>query len=590
MNRRELFRCVLYTAAGLATGCSRSQSGHKSEVFDSAVRKLPAGLPHISFTDVTEQAGIDFVHSAGERTHQLPEDMGSGAAWGDYDNDGFPDLYLVNQPGAWNQAAGPNSPASRLYHNNGNGTFTDVTERAGVANRGGFGMGAAWGDYDNDGLLDLYVTNYGRSVLYHNNGDGTFRDVTERAGVANHRWAATPLWFDYDNDGYLDLYVPNYVDYNLKGISATRPAQWSGVNVPFTLNPLAFSPVPNRLYHNNRDGTFSDVAEQLGVADAEGRTLAANFSDFNFNGFPDLFIANDISSNRLYRNMGRGRFLDISAPSWIVDNRSTMAAAIGDFDGDGDNDMFHTHWIGEGYALYQNLWVEQGGHGELHFEDAADMYGCGSIGMSCAGWGTFFFDFDNDGCLDILAVNGSSLEDSANRQHLVAQQPFLFWSKSPDGYFDLARCGAVGSAFERAIVGRGAAFADYDRDGDLDVIITANHGRPMLLRNDGGNRNHWLAVRLRGARSNRQGIGAKLWLKAGGKSYYREYGLQGSYLSYSAPEAWFGLGQVSEVESLSVTWPSRARQVFQKLPIDRVLTITENSSVWEEHRALPSRL
>ncbi len=580
MNRRDLFRSTLWLATGLVTGCSRHKAKRKTEVFNSAIRKLPTGLPQITFTDVTLQAGIDFVHSSGERTHQLPEDMGSGAAWGDYDNDGFPDLYLVNQPGPWGHPAGDHSPTSRLYHNNGDGTFTDVTERAGVANRGGFGMGAAWGDYDNDGFLDLYVTNYGRSVLYHNNGNGTFTDVTERTGVANHRWAATPLWFDYDNDGYLDLYVPNYVDYNVKGMSVSQLSQWSGANVPLTLNPLVFSPVPNRLYHNNRDGTFTDFAPRLGVADPHGRTLTANFSDFNFSGYPDLFIANDISSNHLYQNLGRGRYRDISAASWIVDNRSTMAAAIGDFDGDGDNDMFHTHWVGEGYALYQNLWMEQGGHGLLHFEDAADMYGCGSIGMSDAGWGTFFFDFDNDSHLDILAVNGSSLEDAADRNRLVAQRPFLLWSKGKDGYFDLARCGAAGRALERAVVGRGAAFADYDRDGDLDVLITTNHGRPMLLRNDGGNRNHWLAVRLRGSRSNRQGIGAKLWLRADEKSYYREYGLQGSYLSCSDPMAWFGLGRTDMVDSLTVHWPSGTRQAFRNLPINQFLLVTEGSSKW----------
>ena len=581
MNRRDLLKSGLWAAAGLLTGCSRNRA-HTAEVFDSAARKLPAGLPHVVFTDVTQQAGIDFIHSSGQRTHQLPEDMGSGAAWGDYDNDGFPDLYLVNQPGPWGRPAAADAPASRLYHNNGDGTFTDVSERAGVANRGGFGMGAAWGDYDNDGFLDLYVTNFGRSVLYHNNGNGTFSDVTDRAGVANHRWAATPLWFDYDNDGRLDLYVSNYVNYKVAA-QDTRASQWSGINVPLALNPSAFGPVPNRLYHNNGDGTFTDVAVRLGVADPEGRTLCANFSDFAFRGHPDLFLANDISSNRLYHNLGRGRFADISASAWIIDNRSTMAVAVGDFDGDGANDMFHTHWIGEGYALYQNLVMQQGG-GELHFADCADMYGCGSIGMGDAGWGTFFFDFDNDGRLDILAVNGSSLEQSADPLLLVPQRPFLLWSKGPSGYFDLAHSGAAGGALQRPIVGRGAAFADYDRDGDLDVIITTNHGRPMLLRNDGGNRNHWLAVRLRGSQSNRQGIGAKLWLEAGGTTYYREFGVQGSYLSYSDPEAWFGLGQITEVASLTVHWPAGTRQVFHRLPVNQFLFVTED---WDELAAYP---
>jgi enediyne biosynthesis protein E4 len=581
MNRRELLKSGFWLASGLLAGCSGNRRKQTGEVFDSATRQLPGGLPHVSFTDVTQQAGIDFVHSSGDRTHQLPEDMGSGAAWGDYDNDGYPDLYLVNQPGPWGSRPAADGPISRLYHNNGDGTFADVTERAGVANRGGFGMGAAWGDYDNDGLLDLYVTNYGRSILYHNNGDGTFTDVTDRAGVANERWAATPLWFDYDGDGYLDLYVANYLDYRLDRQEARSSSQWSGVNVPLALNPSAFAPVGNRLYHNNRDGTFTDVATKLGVADAEGRTLTANFSDFGFKGYPDLFIANDISSNRLYQNAGKGRFVDISASSWIVDNRSTMAVAIGDFDGDGANDMFHTHWVGEGYALYQNLLMQQGA-GDLHFADTADMYGCGSIGMPFAGWGTFFFDFDNDGSPDILVVNGSSLEQPANSKLLVPQRPLLLWSKGRKGYFDLAGPGTAGNALRRAIVGRGAAFADYDRDGDLDVIITTNHGRPMLLRNDGGNRNQWLAVQLRGERSNRQGIGAKLWLKSGEKSFYREYGVQGSYLSYSSPEAWFGLGSSGTADSLTIQWPSGTRQVLRDLPVNQLLRFTENSPAREK--------
>ena len=350
MNRRTFSVLSAGLFLDALVGCSKKSSQPRQQIFNSEARALPTDHPNVIFTDVTRQAGIDFVHSAGVRTHQLPEDMGSGAAWGDYDNDGCPDLYLVNQPGPWGQPVGPNSPTSRLYHNNGDGTFADVTDRAGVANRGGFGMGAAWGDYDNDGLLDLYVTNYGRSVLYHNNGDGTFTDVTDRAGVANHRWGMTPVWFDYDNDGYLDLYVPNYVDYNLKGVPAGATSQEYGIDVPFTLNPASFAPVPNRLYHNNRDGTFTDVAPRLRVADASGRSLSVAFADFRLNGWQDIYVGNDISSNRLYQNLGHGRFQDVSASSWSEEYRGTMGIAIGDFDRDGDLDMFLSHWIGQGDA------------------------------------------------------------------------------------------------------------------------------------------------------------------------------------------------------------------------------------------------
>jgi hypothetical protein len=590
MNRRTF--CALSAGVFLdaLAGCSRKPSRPRQQVFNSEARALPTDHPNVMFTDVTRQAGIDFVHSAGVRTHQLPEDMGSGAAWGDYDNDGYPDLYLVNQPGPWGQSPGPNSPTSRLYHNNGDGTFTDVTDRAGVANHGGFGMGAAWGDYDNDGLLDLYVTNYGRSVLYHNNGNGTFTDVTDRAGVANHRWGMTPVWFDYDNDGYLDLYVPNYVDYNLKGVPAGATSQEYGIDVPFTLNPASFAPVPNRLYHNNRDGTFTDVAPHLHVADASGRSLSVAFADFTLNGWQDIYVGNDISSNRLYRNLGHGRFQDVSASSWSEEYRGTMGIAIGDFDRDGDLDMFLSHWIGQGDALYQNLWNEQKSAGKLHFENVADMYGCGAISYSTAGWGTFFFDFDNDGWLDLLVLNGSTFEDKSDTTKLVPERPFLLWSKGEDGFFDLAASGVAGSALQIPRNARGAAYADYDRDGDLDMIVTTNHGRAVLLRNDGGNRNHWLSVHLVGKRSNRQGIGARLILEAGGKRYLRQYGVQGSYLSSSVPEAWFGLGQIKQIDSLVIAWPGGSNQVFRNLPIDRTLAITEGRSMWEEKTATPSRV
>jgi hypothetical protein len=285
-------------------------------VFDSLAREIPAERPNPSFRDVTRQSGIFFVHSRGERTSMLPEDMGSGAAWGDYNNDGYPDLYLVNQSGPLQELAQPDasSPGNKLYRNNGNGTFTDVTVAAGVGDHG-FGMGTFWGDYDNDGCLDLYVTNYGRSVLYRNNCNGTFNDVTSRAGVANDRWATGATWFDYDRDGWLDLYVCNYVDFEPTALPADPTSLQYGINVPFTLNPASFEPQPNRLYRNNRNGTFADVTQSAGVADDQGRSLVVTFADFDLDGWPDLYIGNDISANSLFRNRGNGRFADISASS-----------------------------------------------------------------------------------------------------------------------------------------------------------------------------------------------------------------------------------------------------------------------------------
>ena len=578
MTRR---RFVALGAGGLAAAlaaCSRPARPRR-QVFNSEARPWPADAPRAVFTDVTREAGIDFVHSRGPRTHQLPEDMGSGAAWGDFDNDGYPDLYLVNQPGPWGRPAGPNPPAGKLYRNNRDGTFTDVTERAGVANRGGFGMGAAWGDYDNDGRLDLYVTNYGRSVLYHNNGDGTFSDVTDRAGVGNHRWGMSALWFDFDNDGYLDLYVANYVDYALAAASSASSRE-NGLAVPFSLNPASFAPAPNRLYRTNRDGTFTDVATELGVADPEGRGLAAAFADFRLRGWQDLYVANDISSNQLFENLGRGRFRNVSAASWTEEYRGTMGIAVGDFDGDGDLDMFLSHWTAQGDALYQNLWSEQSRQGALHFHDAASLYGLDSISYSDAGWGAFFFDFDNDGRLDLLVVNGSTFEQKADSTLLIPERPLLLWNGGDRGFFDLAAAGRAGAALALPDNARGAACADYNRDGRLDVVITSNHGRARLLRNDGETRNHWLCVHLVGSRANRQGIGARLTLAAGGRRYLAQYGLQGSYLSCSAPECWFGLGAASRVDSLAILWPSQKRQELRDLPVDRVITIQEDGSAW----------
>jgi enediyne biosynthesis protein E4 len=373
------------------------------------------------------------------------------------------------------------------------------------------------------------------------------------------------------------------VDYNLKGVPLGASSEQFGMNVPFTLNPASFKPAPNRLYHNNRDGTFTDVAAKLGVNDATGRSLVAAFADFHLQGFPDLYVGNDISDNRMFQNLGHGRFQDISASSWTEENRGTMGIAIGDFDDDGDNDMFLTHWVSQADALYQNLWTEQQHRGKIHFEDAADLFGVGSITMPVVGWGTFFFDFDNDGNLDLMVVNGSTLEDKADTTKLIPEAPFLFWLKGGTVFYDLARPGAAGKALQQPRVARGAAFADYDGDGDLDVIITTNHGRAVLLRNDGGNRNHWLAIHLVGSKSNRQGLGAKLTLKAGGKSAYREYGVGTSYLSQSVREAWFGLGQAERADSLTVIWPSGTRQDFTNLPVNRMLTITEGHDGWQEN-------
>ena len=546
-------------------------------VFDSLARNLPAERPAVTFQDVARQSGIAFVHSRGERTSMLPEDMGSGAAWGDYNNDGFPDLYLVNQTGPLKELAKPqaDAPRNRLYRNNGDGTFTDVTLTAGVGYQG-FGMGAFWGDYDNDGCLDLYVTNYGKSLLYHNNCDGTFRDVTDRAGVANNRWATGAVWFDYDRDGWLDLYVCNYVTFDHKALPQERTSLQYGINVPFTLNPASFEPQPNRLYGNNRDGTFTDVTAQAGVADVQGRSLVVTFADFDLDGWPDLYVGNDISLNSLFRNLGNGRFADVSSATGTAEYRGTMGIAVGDFDGDGDLDFFLTHWVAQANALYQNLLNDLGeGHARnLFFADAADMVGVGSISMNEVSWGTAFVDYDNDGLLDLIVTNGNTLEDPANRKLLQTQKPRLFWNRGASGFYDLAP--VSGEPLTVSWNGRGLAAADYDNDGDVDFVVTTNRGPALLLRNDSGNRRHWLKLRLRGVKSNRQGIGTKVWLTVGTHRLYAEFGTGGSYLSQNFNELHFGLEDHTAIRRLELLWPSGVRQSFENLAADHLLEAVES--------------
>lgn len=509
----------------------------------------------------------------------LPEDMGSGAAWGDYNNDGYPDLYLVNQTGPLKRVASPaaNSPSNKLYRNNRDGTFTDVTVAAGVGYQG-FGMGAFWGDYDNDGCLDLYLTNYGRSLLYHNNCDGTFADLTQRAGVANHGWATGAVWFDYDRDGWLDLYVCNYVEFDPKTLPRERTSLQYGVNVPFTLNPASFRPQPNRLYRNNGNGTFIDVTQQAGVADEEGRSLVVTFADFDLDGWPDLYIGNDISANTLYRNLGNGRFADVSASSATEEYRGTMGIAVGDFDADADLDFFLTHWVAQANALYQNLYHDlgTGGVSSLFFADVADMVGVGSISMNDVSWGTIFADYDNDGHLDLFLVNGNTLEDPADRRLLQAQKPRLFWNRGGSDFHDVAPVSGV--PLSHAWNGRGLAAADYDNDGDIDFLVTTNRGPAILLRNEGGNGKHWLKLRLRGVKSNRQGIGTKVWVSAGSTRLYAEMGTGGSYLSQHFHELHFGLGNHGTIERLELLWPSGVRQVFENLPANRTLEVPESEA------------
>ena len=542
----------------------------------------------VQFRDVTLAAGINFVHSHGSRSSLLPEDMGSGAGFADYDNDGDLDLYIVNNPGPLKVEISSKSPGNVLYRNNGDRTFTDVTEKAGVGDRG-HGMGCVFGDYDNDGDLDLYVTNFGANILYRNNGDGSFRDVTKEAGVGDDRWGTGAVFGDYDRDGDLDLYVCNYVEYNLTTIEKLKQeSMQAGKSVPSALNPVAFEAQANVLFRNNGDGTFSDVTATLGVGANGGRSLQAVFTDFDLDGDIDLYVANDLTPNFLYENNGDGTFTDVSSESWAADFRGSMGLATGDYDSDGDLDLFISHWIDQENTLYRNLWKEAS---EIEKSDPNEAepirlidesYGSllAEISMKDIGWGTDFFDYDNDTDLDIFVANGSTFQYLELPKFLIRQKDRLFRNEGDRTFTDVAAEVGIGALPSR--VGRGVAFGDYDNDGDVDVFIVNNHDRAVLLENDGGNRNAWLHVKLKGMADNRDGVGSKIRVMAGELTQIREINAGASYMSFNSLIAEFGLGKASKVDLLEVIWPNGASERFSEIRLNQRVVVTQGEGITQD--------
>jgi tetratricopeptide (TPR) repeat protein len=561
-------------------------------------RDLPADVPAIRFTEVATEAGIVFDHFQGRRSTQLPEDMGSGLAWGDYDGDGDPDLYLVNMAGPL--PAGPGAPGgsparSALYRNDGDGTFTDVTMAAAVG-ADGHGMGAAWGDADGDGDLDLFVTRYGANILYRNHGDGTFADATRETGLGgiDGFWSGAS-WADYDGDGDLDLYVCGYVRYRYDATLAGRASLQYQASVPYTLNPSTYEPERNLLYRND-GGRFREVGRAAGVDNLTGRSLSAAWADLDGDGRPDLYVANDVSDNALFHNRGDGTFKDISHAAWVADYRGAMGLGIGDWENDGDLDIFITHWLAQenGFYVNQKGTMPATADTPVRFLDEADQHGLGQIALDYIGWGAGFLDIDNDGRLDLYAIDGSTFEREDDTALLVPMRSLLFWNAGRErGYFEV---GAVaGEAWTSEHVGRGAAAADYDGDGDPDLAVLVNGGRARLLRNDGRG-GAWLRVVTRGpARGSSGGAtpgaarpggrprrtptfaeGAVLRLTSGGVTQMRVIGSGPSYLSQAPPgETHFGLGAATQVERLAIAWPDGRSEQFDSLPANAVVTLVE---------------
>jgi hypothetical protein len=538
-----------------------------SSLGSPAQRQSGAAKPGVAFEEVPPTAsGITWVHNNAHSTeHHLPETVGAGCAFFDYDNDGWMDIYLVNSGAS--DFYTPTMPLKNaLYHNNHDGTFTDVTDRAGLA-CGRFGMGVAVGDYDGDGWQDLYVTNYGRNTLYHNNHDGTFTDVTDRAGVAAPGWSTCAVWFDYDNDGKLDLFVSGFVYYdksqNVLCTDETMSRRYYCV-------PRFFKPTPSHLFHNNGDGTFTDVSKESGIANYPGKSFGAVATDVNNDGLMDLFVANDTMPNFLFINKGGGKFEEAGLAAGVAYGetgrpRSGMGVDAADYDGDGWQDLFVANIDQEFFSLYHN-------QRDLTFTDEPGEIGPATQLLS--GWGLKFFDYNNDGYPDLMLVNGHPDDFIEMRVPRVKyKEPLLLFENTGKGFKNVS--GASGPAFGKSFSGRGMAVGDFDNDGDLDVLISNNGGAPLLLRNDGGNRNNWLGLQLVATRSNPAVVGAIITWQAGGVKHSRLKTAGGSYLSSSDPREILGLGTAGKIESLEIRWPSGKIDRLTNAPINKYVRVIE---------------
>ncbi len=529
---------------------------------------LPAAP--VQFADITAEAGIRFRHFNGATGEfYFPEIAGPGAAFLDYDRDGDQDIFLVNGS-SLPEPKPATDPNSQLYRNDGGGTFTEVTAQSGIDLRGLFGMGVAAGDYDNDGDPDLYVTGYLRSVLLVNNGDGTFIDGTDSAGVRNPgRWATSAGFFDFDRDGFLDLFVCNYVVFDME---VNPPC--SGGGFRSYCHPSAFEGDPNVLYRNNGDGTFSDVSEVSGIAGARGKSLGVAFADYDQDGWMDLFVANDTVADFLFHNQGDGTFQEVGFVAGVAYNedghaRAGMGVDFGDYDGDGRLDLIVTNFTSEGNALFRNT-------GDGSFAEVTRHTGIRKNSFLKVGFGVRFFDYDNDTDLDVMAVNGHVIPRIAEyRDDTSFPQVKLLYDNREGKFRERSR--ESGDCFSVRNVGRGAAFADIDNDGDVDALVTNNAGGVQLLRNDGGNQSNWLLLKLVGTKSNRDSIGSRLTAHIGDRIVVTQVQRAASYLSSQDPRVHLGLGESSAVDRLRIDWPSGRTQVLQALPGNRILTIEETA-------------
>jgi hypothetical protein len=530
----------------------------------------------VTFTDVTAATGIRFTHASAPEKKYILESMSGGVALFDFDGDGWLDVYLANSPTVATASDLPRA-RSALWRNNHDGTFADATERAGVGDVG-WAMGVSTGDYDNDGWTDLYVTCFGPNHLFHNNGNGTFTDVTASAGVGDPRWSTGAAFGDYDNDGLLDLFVANYVDLRLDAL----PEFGNGKNCVYRglavqCGPRGLTGAGDSLYHNNGNGTFTDVSAAAGVADGARRFgLGVAWCDFNEDGRIDLYVANDTGPNYLYRNNGDRTFTDVGLASGTAvsddgTEQASMGVAIGDYDHRGRWSILVTNFSDEYNALYRH-------ERDFLFTDASYATRTAKASLPFVGWGTSFFDYDNDGWLDLMVVNGHVYPqvDRASGGSAYRQRKLLYRNDRDGTFSEVAA--ESGSALMVPAVSRGAAFGDLDNDGDVDVVVNNLEGPLTVLRNDGGNANNFLVVDLVGKKSNRSAFGARVKVVAGDLVQVAERRGGGSYISQNDTRLHFGLEKRQRVDTIEVRWPGGASQSVTNVPANRFVTITEGDA------------
>jgi hypothetical protein len=586
-SRKYFAFCALLTALLAASGCKQKEVSHPDVASDpkasvatpASTVPAPASTPErpsgpVHFSDITAQAGIHFKHNNGAFGQKyLPETMGSGVCFIDYDNDGWQDILLVNSMDWPGHSKGHSYPA--LYHNNHDGTFTDVTRRAGLDVEM-YGMGCAVGDYDNDGYDDIYITGVGGSRLFHNSGHGTFTDVTAKAGVSSPGFATSAVWFDYDNDGKLDLIVAHYVEWSPdKDVTCSLDGKDKSYCTPELYKGQSVT-----LYHNEGNGRFKDVTKAAGLYDPSSKSLGIALIDYDNDGWLDLLITNDTQPNKLYHNNHNGTFTETGFAAGVAFSdagkaRAGMGADAADYDGSGRQSLVIGNFTDESIALYHN-------DGQGLFSDQAMAAGIGLPSAKSLTFSTFFFDYDLDGLPDIFALNGHVADDIATVQPTLsyAQPPLLFRNLGHGKFEDVSK--DVGAALRQPVVGRGAAYADIDNDGDLDLVLTTSSGPARLLRNDGGNQNDVLRVKLAGTRSNRDGIGAKVVLTTSTGQRMSEMVKSGSsYLSQSELPLTFGLGKPDpdKLISMQILWPSGHKDSISGIHPNQFLTVQEGKGI-----------